>query len=303
MVSSPDAVKMKIFTESKRSATNWVFIILLAIGIPFIVGLLVQYNYLKELERVSNDRLRLYEMTLESELRKYEYLPYLISENGMVSTFLTKGGDPLPINRFLYRVNTIAGSSVVYIIGTNGIVMSASNWNKPNDFIGLDLSFRPYFKDAIHGKQGKFFGVGISAGEPGFYISHPIRHNSEIIGVAVAKIALSPLELLWREGGETLFVADSNGVIVLTSRPLWKNKTLTPLDESVLRRLHDKENYPGMELSHLPSKAQTRFGFVRELSIGKERFICNTRGIPGTDWKISYLTPQGPLWKEQWAPR
>lgn len=272
-------------------------VLLILLGIPFLIGLLVQYNYIQDLERVSDERLTLYEMTLESELQKYEYLPYLISENGMVSEFLAKGGDALPINRFLYRVNNIAGSSVVYIIGTDGIVSAASNWDKPNNFIDLDLSFRPYFKDAMRGKEGQFFGVGITVGEPGFYISHPIRDKGDIIGVAVAKIALSPLERIWREGGETLFVSDSNGVIVLTSRPSWKYKTLTPLDTVMLKKIHDQEQYPGFQLQHLPSHTRTRLGFVEEFTIGKERFLKRTRGIPGTDWGISYLTPQGPLWE------
>lgn len=287
---------MKSLNET-LNAPSLTMVLLLLIGLPLMVGLLVQYDYLKDLKRVSNERLTLYEMTLESELQKYEYLPYLISENGLVSTFLTRGGDVLPINKLLHRVNNIAGSSVVYVIGTDGIVLAASNWDKTNTFTGLDLSFRPYFKDAMQGRQGKFFGVGITVGEPGFYVSHSIRHEGVTIGVAVAKIALSPLERLWREGGETLFVTDSNGVIVLTSRPAWKYMTLAPLDENMLRDIRDREHYPGPQLKHLPSKTKTRFGFVKETTIGKERFINNTRDIPGTDWKISYLFPQGPLWE------
>lgn len=289
-------MKMKL-NETRFNAPAVTMGLLLLVGLPFIVGLLVQYDYLKELTQVSDERLTLYEMTLDSELRKYEYLPYLISENGMVTTFLTKGGEGVPINRFLKRVNTIAESSVVYIISTDGIVKAASNWDRPNAFIGLDLGFRPYFKDAMEGHEGTFFGVGITRGEPGIYISHPIKDNDKIIGVAVAKIALSPLEHLWKEGGETLFVTDANGVIVLTSRPSWKYMSLTPLDAGTIQEIHDREHYPRFQLKHLPWKTRTRFGFVQETTIGKERFLTNTRGIPGTDWKISYLTPQAPLWE------
>lgn len=292
-----DTATMKALTETPLNSPAIIMWLLVMLGPPVIAGLLVQYDYLQDLEHVSTERLTLYEMTLESELQKYEYLPYLISENGMVSTFLIKGGDKLPINRFLYRVNAIAGSSVVYLIDTNGIVMAASNWDRTNNFIGLDLAFRPYFKDAMQGLQGKFFGVGITAGEPGFYISHPIRHEGVVIGVAVAKIALTPLEKLWRKGGETLFVSDSNGVIVLTSRPAWKYMTLTPLDTAILRKIQNQEHYPGLDLRHLPSTTQTRLGMVQEVTIGKERFIQNARAIPGTDWKINYLSPQGPLWE------
>lgn len=290
---------MRGFNETKFNAPAFSVVLLILLGTPFLIGLLAQYSHIQDLEQVADERLTLYEMTLESELQKYEYLPYLISENGRVSDFLANGGDPMPINRFLKRVNSIAGSSVIYIIPPNGIVSAASNWDKPNNFIDLDLSFRPYFKDAMNGKAGKFFGVGITVGEPGFYISHPIRDmdSNKVIGVAVAKIALSPLERIWRQGGETLFVSDSNGVIVLTSRPAWKYKTLTPLDASMLKRIHDQEQYPGFQLQHLASHTRTRLGFVQEFTIGKERFLRKSRGIPGTNWGISYLTPQGPLWE------
>ncbi|MEF2230275.1 MAG: ATP-binding protein [Pseudodesulfovibrio sp.] len=288
---------MRGFNETRFNAPTFSVMLLILLGIPCLAGLLVQYAYIQDLERISHERLTLYEMTLESELQKYEYLPYLLSETGEMATFLTRGGDLMPINRLLQRVNGIAGSSVVYLIGPDGIVRASSNWDKPDNFVDLDLSFRPYFKDAMLGRKGKFFGVGITVGEPGFYISHPIRDGDAVIGVAVAKIALSHLEKLWREGGETLFVSDSNGVIVLTSRPAWKFKTLTPLDASVLRKIHDQSRYPGLELQHLPSHTRTRFGFVKEFSIGNERFLRMSRAIPGTDWGISYLTPQGPLWE------
>ncbi|CCH47815.1 sensor histidine kinase [Pseudodesulfovibrio piezophilus] len=270
---------------------------LILLGIPFGVALLVQYDYLHDLERVSTERLNLYESTLKSELKKFEYLPYLISETGMVARLLKDGGSPQSVSQFLEKANTIAGSSVLYVINKQGVVIAASNWREEKNFLGLDLSFRPYFQDAMQSMQGKFFGVGITIGEPGFYISHPVRSGDEVVGVAVAKIVLSPLENIWQEGGETLFVADSSGVIVLASRPAWKYRTLAPLSKATLKIIHDREQYPEFKLRPLSSKTTVRLGFAREVSIGNERFLENSRSIPGMDWTISYLMPQGQLWE------
>ncbi|WP_419785236.1 sensor histidine kinase [Pseudodesulfovibrio sp.] len=281
---------------SPRILTILVYVLFLA-GIPLGVGVLVQYDYLDEFEGVSNERLNLYESTLLAELKKYEYLPYLIAEAGIVSRMLHGADNADQVNRFLEEANSIAGSTVVYVLNTKGIVTSASNWRKENSFIGLDLSFRPYFIDAMEGKQGRFYGVGVTAGNPGYYISHPVRSNGRIVGVAVAKIVLSPLESIWQEGGETLFVSDIHGIIVLASRPEWKYRTLAPLSAQVLRNIHEKLQFPEVKLYPLRLHTAIRLASTKEVTIGKERFLEKSRNIPGMKWTISYLMPQGQLWE------
>nr|WP_321257257.1 ATP-binding protein [uncultured Pseudodesulfovibrio sp.] len=288
---------MQLFKTYKAKAIPILLTFMFMIGIPVLVALIVQYDYIQDLDRVSNERLTLYESTLQSALKKHEYLPFLISETEIVRDLLEGDGHVGEVNSFLESASLNSGSAAVYIINKNGIVIASSNWKKPKNFIGLNLSFRPYFKDAIHGKNGMFFGVGITIGEPGFYISHPISSNEKIIGVAVAKIVLSSLENLWQEGGETVFVVDANGVIILSSRPSWKYRTLKPLSNDTLKKINERGQYPKLKLKHLPSKHTTRMGFMDEVIINKERFFENTRAIPGMNWEILYLLEQSALWE------
>ncbi|WP_243547172.1 sensor histidine kinase [Pseudodesulfovibrio tunisiensis] len=267
------------------------------LGIPFLVGLVVYYNYLQDLERVSNERLTLYESTLNSALQKYEYLPYLVAKTDIAHQLLTTGKDLTEVNMFLEQANLKAGSAALYILNPDGIVVAASNWREKNNFVGLNLSFRPYFKDALRGNDGKFFGVGVTVGKPGFYISHPILVNRKVVGVATVKIVLSQLEALWQEGGETVFVADSNGVIVLSSRPSWKYRTLAALSSDILDTIHERWQYPELKLKYLPSKRTSRMGAMEEVTIGTERFLEKTRSIPDMDWEIRYLMQQDALWE------
>ncbi|MCJ2164743.1 MULTISPECIES: ATP-binding protein [unclassified Pseudodesulfovibrio] len=275
----------------------FVLSMVLMLAIPLGVATLVQYNYILELERVSTERLNLYESTLKSELKKFEYLPYLISETSTVSKILSEGGDPHIVSIFLEKANSIAGSSVLYVLNTDGTVIAASNWRLKKNFLGLQLQFRPYFQDAMAGRQGKFYGVGVNVGNPGFYLSHPVRSNGKIVGVAVAKIALSPLENIWQEGGETLFVADLHGVIVLASRPDWKYRTLAPLSKETIETINEMAQYPEFKLKPLSSKTTNRMASAQEVKIGKENFLKNSRSIPVMDWTITYLMPLGPLWE------
>jgi two-component system C4-dicarboxylate transport sensor histidine kinase DctB len=288
---------MKFFRETELRPLPVIMSILLMLGIPFLVALMVQYDYLQDLERVSSERLTLYESTLNSALQRYEYLPYLVSRTGMVGDLLAGRGNQSEVNEFLQSANDKAGSSAVYVLNADGIVVAASNWNQANSFIGLNLRFRPYFKDPMEGREGRFFGVGVTVGQPGLYISHPIRENGRILGVAATKIALSSLENLWRESGETVFVTDSNGVVVLTSRPGWKYRTMAPLSAETLNKIHERWQYPELKLKYLPSKRTSRLGFTNEVSIGTERFFEETRAIPTMGWKISFLMEQGALWE------
>lgn len=287
---------MRYFKDSRRKALPGIMGFLSMLLVPLIVALVVQYDYLQDLERVSEERLALYERTLNSALQKHEYLPYLLAQTGIIKDLLSEGGDRIRMNSFLQSANERAESEAIYILDTDGIVIAASNWMKKTSFIGLDLSFRPYFKDAMNGAAGKFFGVGIMAGRPGFYISHPVRVNGRIVGVVATKIVLSALETLWQEGGETVFVADSNGVIVLSSRPSWKYRTLAPLSAEIRNRIHERWQFPQPKLKSLQSQSSTLLGF-RETIIDKERFLKNSRSIPGMNWEITYLMNEDPLWE------
>lgn len=287
---------MKFFKDTDIKALPAMIALLAMIGIPAITSLVVQYDYLNGLDRVSNERLTLYGSTFNSALQKYEYLPYLIARAREVKALLSGKGSLEAANTFLETANRKAQSAAIYIMDTRGKVIAASDWKMHDSFIGLDLGFRPYFKEALQGHGGKFFGIGILEGEPGFYVSHPIRDNGKIIGVASTKIALSPLGNLWQHGGETVFVADENGVIILSSRPSWKYRTLVPLSNEVQQRIRERGQYPDPKLKTLQSKSSSLLGFD-EIIVNSKRFLINSRTIPGMGWEMSYLTDEKALWE------
>ena len=106
--------------------------------------------------------------------------------------------------------------------------VAASNWNRPDSFIGENLSYRPYFVEAVEGRPGRFFGVGITRGEPGYYLSSPLTEDGKTVGVAVVKVSLEQLEQSWATVEAPALVSDENGVVILASTPSWKFTTLRP---------------------------------------------------------------------------
>ena len=140
---------------------------------------------------------------------------------------------------------------MLYVLDTHGLTLAASNWNEEASFVGMDLSYRPYFRDAIEHGAGRFYGIGTTSGKPGFYYSQAIRDHDEVIGVAVVKVSLDHVEQAWSGGGDIALVVDASGVVFLASDPEWKFKTFGPLQPAAAAAIERSRQYAGVRLAPL----------------------------------------------------
>ena len=120
------------------------------------------------LEEAGAHRLDLYASSLKSELGRFEILPGLVARQDGVRTMLKAASHDAPalvhtVNTYLEAVNRDAGSGAVDVIDLQGDVIAASNWNETLSFVGTNVSYRPYFKDALARGSGRFFGIGTPA--------------------------------------------------------------------------------------------------------------------------------------------
>ena len=194
----------------------------------------------------ARQRLEVYERSLESVLGKYDYLPKTLELNKDVLNLLQNPGDPAlvdVVNRYLEQVNQQARSNAIYILDLNGVTLAASNWNKPNSFVGVDLAFRPYVQDALNRSPGRFYAIGTTSNEAGYYFAHGIFRNGRMLGVATVKVSLEKLESTWTQGVDQVMLVDENNVIFLSSIPSLKYKTLGPLPQTAIDHLNYTHQY------------------------------------------------------------
>ena len=174
-------------------------------------------------------RLELFAATVDSLLNRLEHVPATIQLNQDVLAMLNEPGQPSRVNvvnGYLKELNSHLGSMVVYILNERGMVVAASNSEGPHGFVGEDLSFRPYFLEALAGGVGRHFAIGNTQGVPGYYLSNPIRDGQRVVGVAVIKISLQPIEQAWSLLGVPALIADENKVVILSSQADWRYSTL-----------------------------------------------------------------------------
>jgi C4-dicarboxylate-specific signal transduction histidine kinase len=206
-----------------------------------------------QLSETAAHRLDLYATGLESELGKHEYLPGILALDQAVLALLAAPGDaPLleQANQRLASVNVRAGSLATFVMDKNGLVLAASNWYQSDNAIGKDLSSQPYFTDAVRNGQAHFFARGVARDAPEYYFAQAVLRDGALLGVAVVKISLEPIESTWiasasQTNPEIFLVLDENDVIIIASAPEWKNQKTNLLKLMLRARL---ENAPPTDL-------------------------------------------------------
>ncbi|WP_371884686.1 ATP-binding protein [Caballeronia sp. S22] len=217
---------------------------------------IVWQRALDGLTEVGAHRLDLYAASLKSELGRYEILPAIASRQNSIEVLLEAPPDErkalLPsVNDYLQAVNTDAGSVAVDVIDLNGTVIAASNWKQPVSFVGTNVAYRPYFRDALSSGRGRFFGIGTNTGEPGLYFASVVRGEQKVLGATAVKISVESLEFAWRTPNEAAMVVDSNGVVVISTVPAWKFTALAPIDAQKQQQIQASRQYAGREVETL----------------------------------------------------
>ena len=265
---------------------------------------------MSELQATGRHRLDLYAASLEREIGKYAYFPATLGLERDVLDLLARPEDSRlteTLNTYLEQLNERAGTLAIYIMTRNGKVLAASNWRRSDSYIGEDLSFRAYFKEALDSGNGRFFGIGTTRSEPGYYLSSALADKGRILGVAVVKVSLEQLEKSWATVEAPVLVADENGVVILSSVPDWKFTTLRPLDESTRNAFDRTQQYNRRALQPLGVKEVATLNFgARVVELAKDqqemvssypvagKFIWQSQPMSGTPWTLTVFSHLDP---------
>lgn len=252
--SPDDATSRPADTQLSQAARllAWTLVAATVAGIVFMAHARVFTAGKEQLLLQGKSRLDTYLASIEGALARHDYLPTIAALSEQVPALLRNRTDralQAKVNAYLKGVSDSAHASAVYILDLDGVTLAASNSEDPISFVGVDLSYRPYFREAAKGKRGRFYAIGTTSGVPGYFRAIPIISEGVPIGVMALKIQLDRLEAAWRSPNEIVAIADGNGVVFLTSAPGWKYKTLSRLDPDVLEGIERSRQYEGSALA------------------------------------------------------
>jgi two-component system C4-dicarboxylate transport sensor histidine kinase DctB len=231
---------------------------------------------------------------LNSELQKFRLLPLVLIEYPDVAAVI--GGDARvrdPLNRTLELLAARTDAADIYVIGPDGTTVAASNWRKPTSFVGQNYGFRPYFRDAMQSGSAELFALGTVSRRPGLYLARRVERGGKAIGVVVVKVEFDAVESAWARTSGATFVADSNGVILVTSRPEWRFHTIGAVDPKVLEAAQHTLQFG----SEAPLRAPIELALPNaDLTSGRstERFRAAAEPAPLAGGKLYHIAPLDP---------
>lgn len=243
-------------------------------------------------------RLDTLALSLDASLARHESLPGLLALDPSLSALLQAPGDlarQAAANAYLEAAQQNAQIGAAFLIDAQGLTLAASNWRQPYSFVGHNYAFRPYFRDAREHGLGRFYGVGVTTGEPGYFLAAPIRQGNALLGVIVLKIGLDSLEQALANSGDTLLLADADGVVFLASARRLRYRSLSPLPAATLARLHASKQYgeaPPMPLADRPVPLDTLATLALPDERPRER-IVHARPVGKHGWRLVQLGDPG----------
>ncbi len=202
----------------------------------------------------SRPTLNLVVENLRGELGKYNYQPQLLASHPAFPAALkgqASARDVLVISKELEQINSVIGSLDTYLMNRDGLTIAASNWASPRTFVGKNFHYRPYFQSAMQGRLGRYFALGTTSGERGYYFAYPVREGQAILGAVVVKMSVGHHEGAWRAPSHEIIVVDQSGVVFLSSKPDWQFRTLAPLTDAQRADLRDSRKYGDQPLRPL----------------------------------------------------
>jgi two-component system C4-dicarboxylate transport sensor histidine kinase DctB len=240
---------------------------------------LAERYYRNELTEQNRQTLDLYVANLLGTLNRYEVLPRILGDLPALRAVLQADAPAVRdnANRLLKRLRNQTGADVIYLMGTDGNTLAASNWDEEDSFVDRNFAFRPYFRQAMEGRLGRFFGLGTTSGKRGYYFGAAVRDGDKVLGVLVVKVDLDHTETLWGNTPEQLLVTDNFGVVILTSRPEWRFRATRGLGVDEREQIAVDQPYPTL--------------YPQDLTLNIDAWLIQSRELKETGWTVRILAP------------
>ena len=271
----------------------WLVIAVVAIAAS---GAFARRDAMATARRQATTASALHTAVLRSELERHRSLPMVLAQDPDLARLLAR-----PTSEATTRLNLKfealareVRAAAIYALDANGKTLAASNWRLPTSFVGSDYRFRPYYFEAMRDGQATFFALGTVSGRPGLYLSRRVDDPAgRALGVIVAKVEFDALEAEWRASGEPTYVTDADGVVLVTTVPAWRFRTVSPLSAEQRSRFAATQTAGAIVPASLPFEAEGRAIVRTSADVPQDLYAVASDALPDIGWRLTLLDPAG----------
>lgn len=227
---------------------------------------------------------------VDRQLTQYSFIPKILAGDAQIREAVSSRTAQAieSANLRLRTTQEASGLEFAFLLDTRGLTIASSNHADLVSFVGINYSFRPYFKQAVTGESATFFAVGATTGVPGYFIAEPVVNTHKVLGVVVAKVDLDVIVRNWTGMEHDTMVTDETGVIILSTRT---NLLYTPtriLSESQQNQLQRERRYE-LQLPVLGAPATQLKNHVIVEDNQAKRYVMSSQSLAAEPWHLSSL--------------
>ncbi|HEY0859235.1 MAG TPA: ATP-binding protein [Albitalea sp.] len=305
-----DHPRLSLLYRSLERISVWAAFLALAAAGVFAAATFTERAGYAALSQKALHQLDLYAAGIHSELSKYEHLPSMLDLEPTVRRLLAEPRNAAlqeRVNKWLLNLNVRAGSMAVILMDKRGVVLAASNWYEPDSFVGQDLSLTSFYAHTIHGGHARSFVPDRSRGAPLGFFARAIRHGDDVLGLVAVKVSLATVESTWIEfaassSSEKLLVVDDNGVVIMSSNPAWRYRTISELPPAQRAELANSDRYPpialeplGLQTERVAPPGRRLVRLPSALSPQPALYLSEELAISRPDWRLVTLSDVAPV--------
>ncbi|MEL6680818.1 MAG: cache domain-containing protein, partial [Pseudomonadota bacterium] len=259
----------------------------------------VERYYLTQAAEDAEEAVELHRSQVSGWLGRYRAAPSVFARHPALTDLLRNPDDPIRIdgvNALMSQWSAGMGAEQTYLLDVSGMTIAASNWDQPDSFVGDNFSFRPYYREAMDGRLGRYFARGVISGRRGYFFSHPVRDGRRITGVVVVKVGVDEIEQIMRLSPGEVFVTDPLGVVIMAGQPGFRLTAMRELSPEQRTRIARDRQYDKAALTPLPMRTTAAWDGVEVVAAQADRaggpieeFLHLTRAMGPEGWLLHLL--------------
>ena len=183
----------------------------------YVTNQLLTERFTENTRNRSELRLTLYVANLMSELQRNSIVPQLLARDPQLIAALDYKDYSLSTARLLSFVDEIGAASLMLLDG-DGRTVAATDRNR----LGELHKTSAYFINALRSNATIFTTIKLDNGAYSFVYSRRVEVAGSTAGVLAVEVDLQKLESGWAGVSDAVFVADSEGTIVMSTEPRWR---------------------------------------------------------------------------------
>lgn len=205
---------------SWRARALMILLVVIAVTVIWFTNKLLTERFTEATRSRAEVRLALYSGNILSELQRNQIVPQLLARDPTLIGALNSGDFTQSSQRLIEYRDEI-GALGLMLLDSDGRTVASTDRAQ----IGSTHRGQPYFVEAQRSNDTVFSTNMLDSGGRVFAYSRKIETGGDTIGVIVVEVDLKKFEAAWAGFADAVVVADSEGIILLSTEARWRNKT------------------------------------------------------------------------------